>query len=150
MMELATLTSSWFEYPSRSFQLTETEQCFYLVQSLCGVTDQILAGYTKEPQNYAELAQQLRQGFSTQKSPEQARLELQSRKQQENATLQELAGDIQHRTVLCAPQVSYEERERYLGVPVFLEALTDNRLRLELRKKPFGTVDEALEEALHL
>ena len=77
-------------------------------------------------------------------------MELQTRKQQEGETLQELAGEIQYLTIQCVPEVSYEDRERLLGVPAFLEALSDDRLRFELGKKQFSTVDDALDEALHL
>ena len=137
-----------FDSIAQTCHWTEEDKHFYLLQKLRGAADQVLGACSKEQQNYAEVARRLRLRFSNAKSPEQARLELQSRRQRESETLQELAGDIQNLTVLCAPQFSYEQRERYLGLPAFLDALTDNRLRFELEKKQFSTIDDALHEAL--
>jgi hypothetical protein len=102
-----------FEHVAQTYHWTEEEQYLYLLQKLRGAADSVLEGCSKEQQNYTEVTRRLRQRFSNAKSPEQARMELQSRRQLESETLQELAGDIQNLTVLCAPQISYEERERY-------------------------------------
>jgi hypothetical protein len=138
------------EYIAQVYHWTEEDRYVFLAQKLCGAADKVFNGCSKDQQNYAGLTQRLRASFSTAEDPEQARMKLQSRKQHEAETVQELAADIQRLTALGAPNVSYEEREKYLALPAFLDALTNERIRFELRKKQFNTVDEALQEALHL
>jgi hypothetical protein len=134
---------------AQTYEWSERDMLMSLVAALHGDAEQLLIN-CKGQLEYAQLAAKLRQRFSTRITPDQARIKLRNRKQQPSESLQELAADIQRLAALCAPQLSLEESDRWLGLPTFLEALTDNRLRLELDRRQFRTIDDALTEALYL
>jgi len=81
-----------FEHIAQTCHWTEEEQYLYLLQKLSGTADKIIDGCLSEQQTYAEVARRLRSSFSNAKSPEQARLELHSRRQRDPRHCKSLQG----------------------------------------------------------
>jgi len=134
---------------ARTYEWSEGDKLANLVAALHGDAEQLLIT-CKGQVEYEQLAEKLRQRFSTRIEPELARLQLRRRKQHKSETLQELAADIERLAAMCAPRLPAEECDRCLGLPSFLDALNDDRLRLELGRKGFNSVGDALKEALYL
>ena len=129
---------------------SKEEAAVFLTASLRGEAQKVLNGLSDtDCRNYKKIVDRLELRFGVEKQRELHQARLDSRRQQENESVQALAADIRSMSSLAYQDLSPDTQERF-AVQHFVDAIKDQDDRLRLRRDKPRTMDEALSLACEL
>jgi len=139
-----------FENCAKYNRWDRSEQLAHLKAALTDAAGQVLWDCSSETtSSLSKLVKLLKERFGGAVQSDKYRMELRNRRRQSGEALQVLYQDIRRLTVLAYPGLEAKSRE-IMACDYFLDSLNDANLKLKVRERNPGTLDDALRVAIML
>ena len=141
---------SQFSLLARSNGWDEDQMAVYLAASLTGKAASVLATIPAQQRGeFRVLVQALGMRFGCVHQSELSRVQFRNRRRRPDESLPELAGDLERLVMQAYPDAGTAIHES-LALDQFIDAISDEDMRLRLRQHRCATLHEALQLALEL
>ena len=146
---------SWVDYKNHFEAVSKingwsgAEKAQFLVASLRGQAQKVLADMPEESRDYAEVIRVMNLRFGPQQRPELYFAELRAKTRGSNESLRELGQSIRRLTTLAYPDMSMDQRDM-LAKTHFADAVGDQDIRMRLFQVKPETLQDAILVALEV